>query len=351
MTLTMLSLDNPEGTASWAGMFTKNAFPGSPVVVGRSLLAQSDSRLRGVIINNKISNVFPGGDSSGVDNARQVAEAAQTALEAVKDTTTTTTTTASTTTTTTTGKASFLPSSTGVIGWRIPVDEMVAEMPTLVHQLQSDSALPAAQGIMTTDLYPKVRGVDLPCQNGDTGRLVGIAKGAGMIEPNMATMLVFFVTDIDLSSGDASSRQVLQNALDTAVGQSFNRISVDTDTSTSDTIIILSSNEKKLLEEDGSGAGGGGLGLFQEALSGMCLDLSDDVVRNGEGVSHVMQCTVTNARYHQHCLVCLLLYTLLCFGSPTHVQGLCFFGCLDVLLACTTTIIFLQGRSDGGGGG
>jgi glutamate N-acetyltransferase/amino-acid N-acetyltransferase len=89
MTLTMLSLDNPEGTASWAGMFTKNAFPGSPVVVGRSLLAQSDSRLRGVIINNKISNVFPGGDSSGVDNARQVAEAAQTALEAVKDTTTT----------------------------------------------------------------------------------------------------------------------------------------------------------------------------------------------------------------------------------------------------------------------
>jgi len=304
MTLTMLSLDNPEGTASWAGMFTKNAFPGSPVVVGRSLLAQSDSRLRGVIINNKISNVFPGGDSSGVDNARQVAEAAQTALEAVKDTTTTTT--ASTTTTTTTGRASFLPSSTGVIGWRIPVDEMVAEMPTLVHQLQSDSALPAAQGIMTTDLYPKVRGVDLPCQNGDTGRLVGIAKGAGMIEPNMATMLVFFVTDIDLSSGDASSRQVLQNALDTAVGKSFNRISVDTDTSTSDTIIILSSNEKKLLEEDGGG-GGGGLGLFQEALSGMCLDLSDDVVRNGEGVSHVMQCTVTNARYHHHCwFVCFI---------------------------------------------
>ena len=178
MTLTMLSLDDPNGTAAWAAMFTKNAFPGSPVVVGREMLESSCSRVRGIIANNKISNVFPGGDegsSSGVNNAKRVAQAALEALNPPsaspsaqhnKD-------------------VHFLPSSTGVIGWRIPADEMIAEMPALVSSLQSDSALPAARGIMTTDLYPKLRGVDIQCDNGKTGRLVGIAKGAGMIEPNM----------------------------------------------------------------------------------------------------------------------------------------------------------------------
>ena len=96
-----------------------------------------------------------------------------------------------------------LPSSTGIIGWRIPVDEMVDEVPALVKSLQSESILPVARGIMTTDLYPKVRSVEIPCADGSTGRLVGIAKGAGMIEPNMATMLVFFLTDVALPRGRA----------------------------------------------------------------------------------------------------------------------------------------------------
>ena len=177
MTLTMLSLDDPNGTAAWSAMYTKNAFPGSPVTVGKDLLADPISRIQGIICNNKISNVFPGGKTSGVDNAKKVAQSALNELNQANNITNSTST------------STFLPSSTGVIGWRIPVDEMIQEMPTLIQNLDNKSALPAAQGIMTTDLYPKVRGVEIPCENGDLGLLTGIAKGAGMIEPNMATML------------------------------------------------------------------------------------------------------------------------------------------------------------------
>jgi glutamate N-acetyltransferase/amino-acid N-acetyltransferase len=295
MTLTMLSLHDPRGTSSWAGMFTKNAFPGSPVVIGRELLNTPNSKIRGIIVNNKISNVFPGGSegsNSGVNNARTVAQAALDSLVAIDG--------SKVGDDGVNGDAFFLPSSTGVIGWRIPVDEMVAEMPSLVQALSSDSALPAARGIMTTDLYPKVRGINIQCEDGQVGRLVGIAKGAGMIEPNMATMLVFFVTDIDLSDDidGTSCRQILQETLLKSVNTSFNRISVDTDTSTSDTIIIMSSNKKKIAKKvdgDGGSSNAGGVQLFEQGLSKMCMDLSDDVVRNGEGVSHVMKCTVKNA--------------------------------------------------------
>ena len=173
MTLTMLSLDDPKGTAAWAAMFTKNAFPGSPVVVGREMLATKGSRVRGIIANNKISNVFPGGSegtSSGVNNAKKVAAAALEALRGVESG-------SGGNSESSESSVAFLPSSTGVIGWRIPADEMIDEMPLLVSQLQTaDGALPAAQGIMTTDLYPKVRGVDIQCANGQVGRLVGVAK-------------------------------------------------------------------------------------------------------------------------------------------------------------------------------
>ena len=117
-----------------------------------------------------------------------------------------------------------LPSSTGVIGWRLPVDEMVAALPAL-EDLSTSPALEAAKGIMTTDRYPKLAARELA--NG--ARLVGIAKGAGMIEPNMATMLCFLMTDAKLSPDE------MQQFLSEAVSESFNAISVDGDESTSDT--------------------------------------------------------------------------------------------------------------------
>lgn len=144
----------------------------------------------------------------------------------------------------------------------------------MVSALQSESVFPAAEGIVTTDLYPKVRAVTV-----GEGRIVGIAKGAGMIEPNLATMLVYILTDIDIP------RDELRAALRASVEESFHSMSIDSDTSTSDTIVALSSRKKPLASLD----------AFRAALTQLCWDLTEDVVRNGEGVHHVMRVRVHGA--------------------------------------------------------
>ncbi len=248
MKLTLLALDRP--TEAFAAVFTRNAFPGAPVLVGRRRLA--GRALAAVLVNNKISNVCAPG---GVEAAERLCAEAARALGCRAE--------------------EVLPSSTGVIGWRLPVDAMAAGLPGAVAALQADSILPAADGIMTTDLYPKVRRADLP----GGASIVGIAKGAGMIEPNLATMLVYLVTDA------AVPRQVLRDELAMAVDQSFNCISIDSDTSTSDTVALLSSGA----------AGPVDLPSFRAALRRVCRDLAEDVVRNGEGVRHVLRVTVRGA--------------------------------------------------------
>ena len=247
MTLTLLALEEP--TPSFAAKFTRNAFPGAPVVVGRRRL--EEPRLAAVLVNNKISNVCAPG---GVEAAEEVAAAAAALLQL--------------------GPKEVLPSSTGVIGWRLPVDAMLSALPALVGGLQSASALPAAEGITTTDLYPKVRRAVV----GD-GSIVGIAKGAGMIEPNLATMLVFLMTDL------AVPRDELRTALDEAVEASFQNITVDSDTSTSDSVVLLASMRQPAPERR----------QFREALARVCRDLAEDVVRNGEGVHHVVHVVVRGA--------------------------------------------------------
>jgi glutamate N-acetyltransferase/amino-acid N-acetyltransferase len=167
-----------------------------------------------------------------------------------------------------------LPASTGIIGWQLPVEAIAAAIPQAAAALAPGSVLPAAEGIMTTDLYPKVRRVAL-----GGGSLVGIAKGAGMVEPNMATMLVYLLTDL------AVPRQTLRAQLAAAVDRSFNRISIDSDTSTSDTVALLSSG---LVPCPDAAA-------FAAALDTLCADLAEDVVRNGEGVHHVIRARVTGA--------------------------------------------------------
>jgi glutamate N-acetyltransferase/amino-acid N-acetyltransferase len=248
MKLTLLALDRP--TEAFGMVFTRNAFPGAPVVVGRRL--QEAPRLGAVLVNNKISNVCAAG---GVEAAERLCgEAARALGLAVGE---------------------VLPSSTGVIGWRLPVDAMVAALPAAVASLQRESILPAADGIMTTDLYPKVRRAALP----GGASIVGIAKGAGMIEPNLATMLVYLLTDA------AVPRAELRAALSAAVDQSFNAISIDSDTSTSDTVALLASGE----------AGPVPAADFRAALTQVCRDLAEDVVRNGEGVRHVLRVRVSGA--------------------------------------------------------
>jgi glutamate N-acetyltransferase/amino-acid N-acetyltransferase len=247
MNLTLIALDKP--TPDFAAVFTRNAFPGAPVLVGRKRL--DEPAVGAVVINNKISNVCA---PDGVAAAERVCADVAGAL-GMKP-------------------SEVLPSSTGVIGWRIPVEAMVGAIPTAAASVGQRSLLDAAQAIMTTDLYPKIRRTTV-----GKGSIVGIAKGAGMIEPNMATMLVYLMTDL------AVSRASLRRMLSQAVDPSFNCISIDTDTSTSDTVVLLSSGAVPCPDEE----------AFAQALRTVCADLAEDVVRNGEGVRHVVRATVKGA--------------------------------------------------------
>jgi glutamate N-acetyltransferase/amino-acid N-acetyltransferase len=247
MTLTLIALERP--TPDFAAVFTRNALPGAPIVVGRRRL--EGPALGAVIVNNKISNVCAPG---GVEAAERVSAEAARLLGF--------------------GPAEVLPSSTGVIGWGLPVEAMLAALPQAAAALTSSSILPAAEGIVTTDLYPKIRRADL-----GGGSIVGIAKGAGMIEPNLATMLVYLLTDL------AVPRAELRPMLARAVETSFNAISIDSDTSTSDTVALLSSGRVPCPDR----------GAFEQALQTVCRDLAEDVVRNGEGVRHVIRIAVRGA--------------------------------------------------------
>jgi glutamate N-acetyltransferase/amino-acid N-acetyltransferase len=247
MTLTLIALDRP--TPDFAAVFTRNALPGAPVLVGRRRL--EGRALGAIIVNNKISNVCAPG---GVEAAERVS--AETArllgLEA----------------------AQVLPSSTGVIGWGLPVEAMTAALPQAVAALAHGSILPAAEGIVTTDLYPKVRRAQV-----GAGSIVGIAKGAGMIEPNLATMLVYLLTDLSIP------RAHLRASLARAADASFNAISIDSDTSTSDTVVLASSGRVPCPDP----------AAFEVALLQVCRELAEDVVRNGEGVRHVLRVCVRGA--------------------------------------------------------
>src|SRR6056297_2550746 len=190
MNLALIALDKP--TEAFAGMFTRNAFPGAPVIIGRRRLKENGTR--GVLINNRVSNVLsPGGETRAESLLDELA------LKFGEG-----------------SREEWFPSSTGIIGWGLPLEEMKMRIPGLIKRLKRDSALEAAEAIMTTDGYPKLRSISL-----GAGRIVGIAKGAGMIEPNMATMLVFILTDLDVP------RHEMEKALRRGVAESFNCISID----------------------------------------------------------------------------------------------------------------------------
>lgn len=217
--------------------------------MGRKRLADGGP-IAALVINNKVSNVCSGGN--GEQDAELVCEAVAKCLNLDS-------------------REQVLPSSTGVIGWRLPAKELAEDIvPAAVKNIQIKSALNAAEAIMTTDRFPKVRSKTL--SNGS--RIVGIAKGAGMIEPNMATMLSYIMTDATISKND------LQEMLSTTVNETFNCLSIDGDESTSDTVVSISSNQVAA-ELD--------LDEFKSALHEVCQGLAKDIVRNGEGTGHVMK--------------------------------------------------------------
>jgi glutamate N-acetyltransferase/amino-acid N-acetyltransferase len=247
MNLTLVVLDQP--TPDFAGVFTRNAFPGAPVIVGRRRLAEPT--VGALVVNNKISNVRA---PQGVEVAERWCDSVASALGLQ-------------------GRQ-VMPNSTGVIGWRLPVEAMQAALPSAVASVGQRSLSEAAAAIMTTDLYPKVRRARV-----GAGSIVGFAKGAGMIEPNLATMLVFLLTDLAVPRADL--RRMLMPAADV----SFNCMSIDSDTSTSDTVLLLSSGKVPCPD----------LAAFEAALTQVCSDLAEDIARNGEGVHHVMRVQVKGA--------------------------------------------------------
>ncbi len=168
-----------------------------------------------------------------------------------------------------------LPISTGIIGWRLPLREMSTHIPALYRRLGEDGPAEIATAIMTTDRYPKAHSVAI-----GEGHILGIVKGAGMIEPQMATMLAFFLTDL------AFSREQLTTALQFAVAESFNTISIDGDQSTSDLVMLLSSQQCVAVPP---------FRQFQEALTQLAIHLAQDIVRNGEGVGHLIELQISEA--------------------------------------------------------
>lgn len=258
--LALLVSDRP---ARWDAVFTTNAVAAAPVLFGRERLAERKP-LRAILVNSGNANAVTG--EQGLADSRETAALVESALGLAE------------------GEA--LVSSTGVIGHLLPMDKIRHGVPGLPALLKADGGADFARGIMTTDTRPKHAGVEFPYAGG-TVRLGGCAKGAGMIHPRMATMLSYLATDA------AVHPDVLASAFRDAVNGSFNRISVDGDTSTNDTCVILAngaSNLPEILPGTPEAA------LFAKALQILCSYLAREIVRDGEGATTVVRLDVVGAR-------------------------------------------------------
>lgn len=247
-----------------AAAFTQNAFCAAPVQVARHHLTQGSPRY--LIINAGNANAGTGaiGHQDALATCQALADLTQCSPEAI------------------------LPFSTGVIGTRLPVDKIQAALPAALSQLDADGWSTAACAIMTTDTVPKVISRQFQTAAGNTITLTGIAKGVGMICPNMATMLAFLATDATIAL------PLLQLCFDQALNQSFNRISVDGDTSTNDSCILLATGQQALAETD--------IAQFQQELNALCEELARRLVLDGEGATKLITVEVVTGKTQAECL-------------------------------------------------
>lgn len=246
-----LTLFASDVDAAAAAVFTRNHFPGAPVILGRETIRAGS--LRAIVANSKVSNVATG--ARGVENARRMAVAAANELG--------------------TDAGHVLVSSTGVIGVPLPIEKIENGIVGIAGELQLDPMV-GAEGIMTTDTFPKA----ISASVGESGvTITWVAKGSGMIEPNMATMLAYIFTDANF---DAAT---LDRLLKSAVVNSFNMLSVDSDTSTSDTCAILANGLAGTVDET----------QFLEVLTAGCIRMTETLARDGEGATRLIRVTVSEA--------------------------------------------------------
>jgi len=257
----LVMVELARGTTA-AGVFTRNQCPGAPVDWDRAALA--GGKARALVVNAGNANVFTG--KAGFTAAKETALAAARLVDCA-------------------AKQVFL-ASTGVIGELLPHHKIIAALPALHAALTEDGFEAAARGMMTTDTFPKaatriarIDGVDV--------RITGFAKGSGMIAPDMATMLCFVFTDAKIPA------PALQDALRRGVETSFNRTTVDSDTSTSDTVLLFTTGQTKHTPVPDHG--GRILRDFREQLADLLLELALLVVRDGEGARKLVRIDVTGA--------------------------------------------------------
>ncbi|MGI9251493.1 MAG: bifunctional glutamate N-acetyltransferase/amino-acid acetyltransferase ArgJ [Pseudohongiellaceae bacterium] len=273
-----------------AGVFTRNAFCAAPVAVAKSHLTQGQGRY--FLINTGNANAGTGatGEQAALACCKKLAQLAKVETEQV------------------------LPFSTGVIGEPLPVTPITAALPAALAALNENNWPTAAQGIMTTDTQPKLRSTQLKL-NGKPVNITGIAKGAGMLKPNMATMLAFVCTDAALP------QTTLHTLLQKAANASFNRITVDGDTSTNDACILAATGHSGIALngslDNGLNANGDGSAAldkgsdvsgddkdwknFSAAVLNIFQQLAQDLIRDAEGASKFITITVSGGATNEEC--------------------------------------------------
>lgn len=268
--LTVITLD--EGSAV-AGVFTTNRFCAAPVQLCRQHLALGQavgSAIRALVINTGNANAGTGAD--GLARARQTCDALSSHLGIAPE--------------------QVLPFSTGVIMETLPVERIEAGMPAALADLNERNWAVAAEGIMTTDTLPKAASCQLTL-GGVTVTVTGISKGAGMIKPNMATMLGFMATDANVHPG------LLQALVTEAANASFNRITIDGDTSTNDSFVLMATRKAAHAEITDLNSPDGQ--ALRQALIQVAQQLAQAIVRDGEGATKFITITVEGGRSEAEC--------------------------------------------------
>ena len=254
-----------------AAVFTRNAFCAAPVTVARENLQRCAHQPRYLLINTGNANAGTG--SAGIEAARTSVQTVASAAGVDVST--------------------VLPFSTGVIGEPLPVERLTQAVPAAFAALSAEGWAAAAEGILTTDTRPKAHSVRFSCHN-QNYVVTGIAKGSGMIRPNMATMLAFIATDM------AVEKTLLQSLLAQLTDRSFNRITVDGDTSTNDACVLLATGE----------AGNTPVNdvhcdlyhALHDAVEEVCISLAHSIVRDGEGASKFVTVQINGGRSEAECL-------------------------------------------------
>ena len=244
-----------------AGTFTLNKVKAAPLLISQELI-KNKSKVKAVVINSGNANACTGDD--GLKDAKFSQYYCASSLGI--------------------NPSEVLISSTGVIGQKLPMGKLLSGIDEIVPLLSANGGLDAAEAILTTDKKTKSFAVKVELENGEV-TIGAICKGSGMIMPNMATMLAFITTDANIE------QTLLQQMLVSSVNISFNKISVDGDTSTNDMVILMANGVSKINIEDNSE----NKKLFREALDAICIAMSKSIISDGEGATKLVEINVTGA--------------------------------------------------------